>query len=285
MQMRWLIATAWILVACGVASCAATGLVYQRLDWLAAWRLDDYVTLHREQAAQFKRDFSELWRWHRNQELPLYARDFREMAGVLDSAVSREQVADYVGRFQAHTERVMARTVSGLCGVVQSLDDAQVREILDEVEEDTEEFARKYVNLPEDELRRNSEKRTAKWIKRWTGPLNPRQQELLREWGGKRRSTGADWLEYRKQWRGQLEQALSQRGSSASCEQFKPLFVTPMELRNETLAADLAHNELLWQQLMADVIGVMDRKQHDHAQRKLLEFADQLEQLVKTPVP
>ncbi len=270
------------LTVLGSAACSTPSLVYQRLDWFAGWRLNDYVTLNPEQKAQFKRDFGELWRWHRDQELPVYASDLRELAAALDSSVNPAQIADYSGRFRDHWKRSMARAVPGLCQVVQSFDDSQVREILDQVDEDTEQYRKDSVEPSTQELKRKSEQRMGKWIKRWNGPLNLRQKELLKRWAAQRRDTAPDWLEYRQQWREQFEQALNERRSSARCEPFEVLFARPADLRNEHLLASMAHNEKLWQEFIANVIAVAEPRQRQHAQRQTREFADQLVQLAET---
>ncbi|MGH8530841.1 MAG: DUF6279 family lipoprotein [Nevskiales bacterium] len=267
------------LTVLGSMACSTPSIVYQRLDWLADWRLNDYVTLNPEQKAQFNRDFGELWRWHREQELPAYASDMRELAAALDSSVTPAQIADYSERFRGHWQRAMARTVPALCPVVQSFDEAQVQEILDEVDEDTEKYLKDSVEPSAKELRRNSEQRMGKWIKRWNGPLNARQQELLKQWSGQRRATAPEWLDYRQQWRSQLEQALRDRKSSARCEPLEALFVNSADLRSARLAALMAHNETLWQEFIADIIAAAEPRQGAHAQAELREFAGQLDQL------
>jgi hypothetical protein len=193
--MRKIIAAVAALLLAG----CATKLFYERLDFFIGWRLGDYVTLKQEQNLQFKGAFAQLWKWHRTHELPLYAQDLREMARTLDGrAITASQVAERSARFQAHWERLMEQSVNSMCDLTKSLDDAQAREILEGVDDDIADFRKEYVEPSEKDLRRKAQKRTAKWIKRWTGPLNDTQENLLEGWGQQRRSIGAAWLEQRK---------------------------------------------------------------------------------------
>lgn len=266
-----------------LAGCA-TKAVYQRLDFFIGWRLGDYVSFNDEQAPRYKRAFADLWRWHRAHELPRYAREMREIIPTLDGRiVRREQVAARSAAFQAHWERLMDQTVTGMCGVLRTLDDAQLQEILEGVDEDIEDFAKEYVEPSEKDLRRKSEKRTERWIKRWTGPLNAPQKALLSGWGQERRGIGPVWLEHRKQWRTRLQAALQERGSSPACDVFRPLFVTPMTTMPEGLVRDIEYNQQLWNQLIADVIVAMDERQRKRARGELEELAGQLEQLAAMP--
>jgi hypothetical protein len=277
--MRKATIAAGLAVAVTFAGCSAPKLLYQRLDWIAAWQMDDYVSLNPEQNAQFKQAFAQTWEWHRREELPAYAKDLREIAVSLDQPRSAEQVAKHSARLQAHMERTTGRLVVDLCPVIRSLDDAQASEVLEGVDEDIKEFSEEYVEPPEEAQRRKSEKRTTKWIKRWTGPLNSQQKELIASWGTKRLSLGPQWLEYRKQWRDDLREALDQRAAAPDCAPLQPLFVRPMDLGNPELTANQQYNEALWNQLVADVIAAADAKQREHARKELLDLAEQLEKL------
>ena len=261
------------------AGCASPGFVYQRLDTFLGWRLNDYVTLTTEQRAQYKLQFKELWLWHRREQLPAYATDMRDAAAALDRSVTAADVGLFVERFRTHWQDLMARTVPGLCPTVQSLNEAQTRQILEEVDDGTERYQREAVKPPIKQRRRESEKQMNKWIRRWSGPLNERQRALVREWAQQRRDTSTHWLDYRKSWRARFDIALQDRGKSARCEMFEPLFVKPAALRNDALAEAMDHNEKLWQQLIADIVAAATPEQIAHAQRHLREFAGDLDEL------
>ncbi|HZP12185.1 MAG TPA: DUF6279 family lipoprotein [Nevskiaceae bacterium] len=271
-----------IFVGAGlVLAACATKLVYQRLDWLINWRLHDYVTLDDAQNARFKTTFADLWAWHRSHELPRYSADLREMADKLDSrvTVTPQQVAAYGQRFQLHWQELMSRTIDSLCDLVRTLDEREVKEILEGIDEKTADFAKEYVAPPEDELRKKSEKRTRKWITRWTGPLNDAQDRLVDDWARKRRAIGKTWLDQRKTWRDQFAAALAARKSSPGCNAFRPLFATPMDQVSDAGADDIAYNQDQWNRLIADVLAAADDRQLKRASSELREMAQQLDEL------
>lgn len=268
-----------------VLAACATKLMYQRLDWLISWRLHDYVTLDDAQNARFKDVFATLWKWHRAHELPRYSADLREIADKIDSrnTVTSGQVAAYTQRFQRHWEDLMSRTIDSLCDLARTLDDREVREILEGVDEKTADFAKEFVAPPEDELRNKSEKRMRKWITRWTGPLNGAQDKLVGDWARKRRAIGKTWLDQRKTWRDQFAAALAQRKTSPGCNVFRPLFVTPMDQINDAGADDVAYNQDQWNRLIADVLAAADDAQLRRASGELREMARQLDELAAMP--
>jgi hypothetical protein len=278
--------TAMVMTAALLLVACATKLVYQRLDWLVGWRLHDYVTLDDGQNTRFKQAFAQLWGWHRTHELPRYSGDLREIAGKIDSGVTitPEQVANRSARFQQHWQALMSRTIDSVCDIVRTLDEREVREILEGIDEKTADFAREYVAPPEAEQRAKSEKRTRKWITRWTGPLNRTQDKLVDDWAQKRRAIGKTWLDQRKLWRDQLAAALKARATSPGCNAFRPLFATPMDQFDDAGSGDIAYNQQQWNRLIADVLAAADDKQLKRASSELREMAQQLDELSVMPI-
>jgi hypothetical protein len=274
-----------VLFAGMIVAACATKLIYQRLDWLIGWRLHDYVTLDDAQNAKFKVAFATLWKWHRAHELPRYSADLREIADRIDSRVTitPDQIAAYGDRFQQHWATLMSRTIDSLCDLARSLDEREVREILEGVDEKTADFAKEYVSPPEDEQRRKSEKRTRKWIMRWTGPLNTAQEKFLDDWAARRRAIGKTWLDQRKNWRDQFALALKARATSPGCNAFRPLFATPMDQVDGAGAEDIAYNQREWNKLIADVLAAADEGQLKRASSELREMAQQLDELAQMP--
>ena len=62
----------WCLIVLTLSSCSATQFIYNRVDILVRWYLDDYVSLDREQQARFDGRLEALLDWHRREELPAY---------------------------------------------------------------------------------------------------------------------------------------------------------------------------------------------------------------------
>ena len=54
------------LILCLVSGCSATQFIYNRVDIVIRWYLDDYVALNRDQQAQFDERLDELLSWSRS---------------------------------------------------------------------------------------------------------------------------------------------------------------------------------------------------------------------------
>lgn len=267
------------LTASLLAACSGTRLIYERLDWYAKWRTSDYVSFKPQQATLFNQRFDQLWRWHRQQELPRYANDLREIADALNKTATVNDVERFTQRFRGHWERALARTVSDFCAVTKTLDDAQVKSILKGVEEDNREYAKENAEPSPEGRREIQQKRAEKWIKRWAGSMSAEQKKLAQRWASERRDTAARWVDYRQDWRVAFEQALNQRVASPRCEPMQPLFVSPMKMRDETLDSDMVFNEALWRKFVVDIATTLSDKQRVHAQKELRDLARQFDEL------
>ena len=77
----------WCLLALTLSGCSATQFIYNRVDILVRWYLDDYVSLDREQQARFDDRFDLLIEWHRREELPVYGVLLDDALTILDDDV------------------------------------------------------------------------------------------------------------------------------------------------------------------------------------------------------
>ncbi len=55
-----------------LSACSSTTFVYNRLDFILPWYLDDYAELNGEQEEYLDTLLSPFLSWHRSQELPRY---------------------------------------------------------------------------------------------------------------------------------------------------------------------------------------------------------------------
>ena len=83
------------------AGCSAARLAYERLDWLVRWELGRYVSLTTEQRTVFDGAFATFWRWHRQEELPLWVEELRTLADLLEprTAVDRTRLETVSARY------------------------------------------------------------------------------------------------------------------------------------------------------------------------------------------
>lgn len=268
-----------LLSALLLAGCSSFGIVYPRMDWVLGWRFDKYADLNPEQKTLRGQEIARFLQWHRREELPVYARELRRIAAALDHPVTLQQVEQEGRRAEQLWARVAAQAGPGFCRVLRTLDDRQAQQVLEKLDEEQREHAEKFVEPPAERRRRDEEKRVAKSVKRWIGSLNARQESAIREWIERPDDLAVFWQQQRAAWRGRFAEALEQRHAPDACAAFDALLDWPTAALPPEPRRRVAASEARRYRMYAEVIAAMDATQRSHAQRELLELAEEMEKL------
>ena len=168
-----------------VASCSQIGagtfrLLYEHADWLLQRAIGHYIDLDKSQAQMLRVQIETLHRWHRTQELPLYADAFDNVAQRVSRGLTSE---DVVWMFRFADERwqvAAARIASDFTPVVRALRLDQRAHIAEVFDHDNARYARKDIDPGRD---KTVEARTAglsRLIEYWTGELSAAQRNRIR---------------------------------------------------------------------------------------------------------
>jgi hypothetical protein len=174
-----------LAVAVCVASCSQIGvgtfkLLYEHADWLLQRAIGHYIDLDKSQAQMLRAQIETLHRWHRTQELPLYADAFDSAAQRVARGLTSE---DVVWMFRFVDERwqvTAARIASDFTPVVMTLRPDQRVHIAEVFDHDNVRYARKDI----DPGRQKTVEARTTWLARqmeyWTGELSAEQRGRIR---------------------------------------------------------------------------------------------------------
>ena len=272
-----------MLALAALAGCSALKLSYNRLDWITAWQIGRFVDLDPSQKELFDDGFREVWRWHRGTQLTLYVRDLRELAATLERPLSAARVEEYLDRSQVHLGRVLQEIVPDSARLLQSFDDAQVADLLDNLADRRRARAEESEGMTTEELREESEKQMARNLKRWIGSLNREQKNRIRRWAAERAYAGTIWHQYQEAWASAFTEVLAQRREPGFDQRLGELFDHGRVPYGEEMAKVQAHNRQAWIGVMADLSAMLTPDQRKHMQARLRELATDLEELANQP--
>lgn len=274
---RHIAVAAVVLALCG---CSATRFAYERLDVLARWQIGRYVSLTDSQKADFDRQFTAAWQWHRQAELPRWSAELRALADLLASTTSTpEEIAAAFARFSELWRRIKRRLAPMACTLGPQLGDAQVEEILATVDEDLDELRRDSIELEPEDARREMLRDAEKPLHEWLGRLSDKQRVLIREWNEARPSVAGPWFEYRQAWRSRLGVVLAQRDQPGFCEDVSTLIVDGSRLWTDAQRRTFDENRNRWIDLFERLMPTLDAKQRAHARNRLLDLAEDFDAL------
>lgn len=260
-----------------LSACAAPQLAYKKLDWLASWKLGQYVDLDAAQEREFETNFRDIWDWHRATELSSYGQDLRELARATRQPMSSEAVRSWAVRAETHSQRVLERGMNPACTLLSGFDDAQRDSVLKRIDQNIEEDADEYLDAPEPEIRKQARKRMRNSLERWVGDLDDSQEEMLKTWSQSRPLRYRQWIEERRRWRERLATVLDQRAEPEFCDRLQALVLHPREEQDGDLVNEA--NARAWIDFLATFSATLDEQQRDHLYDKLVELASDFEAL------
>jgi hypothetical protein len=162
-----------------------------------------------------------------------------------------------------------------------SLDDAQVSELLANLErQDEEEFA-EYAERTPDEQHKRREKQLRRLFERFTGRLAPEQRALIAAYVRASPEPVEAWRAARANWRGELAATLEERADTPEFRaRMHRLIATPDELWTEDYRHRLAEGRERFLSLLLELDRTLSPAQRASTRRELLALAGEVEKLI-----
>jgi hypothetical protein len=265
------------LSACGIR------FTYNRLDWIIPWYLDDYIELSDEQNSLFERQLATHLRWHRNTQLPEYSQQLRQVSAELQDGLTLAELDAMTERFRTIWQTLVTQLTPDIANLLATASDAQIRELFDNIELRNEKYRRKYVDLPEDELREKRAERVSERIEDWLGQITPAQQKAVNEWSRRFEATADLTLEYRKEWQARARTLLQRRREPDYFRTaLQELLLHPEQSQSAPLQQAREHNLALFLDLILQIDKLMSSGQRRYLSNKIMTMAKDFEQLTQT---
>jgi hypothetical protein len=275
-----------LAVTLGVSAC--TNFFYNRLDTLAAWYIQDLVSLDESQRSDLRSWLESTLQWHRSSELARYAKFLRDLA----STAARPGNASTYKGIETQVEQFGSRLVE------QAAPDA-ARLLMDLSPQQLTEFEK---NLAEKSRERNEENLKAlaagswhekrakdieKQLKRWTGSITKEQHLLIAEESKRFDTTSADWLESQGRWRKAMFGALRERftaGQSPAAveERILALLRSPESQWTRAYQTKAEQNREQSLEVLRAIDASLTPEQRSHLQGELTKLAKQLEAMTQS---
>jgi hypothetical protein len=217
------------LVLC-LTACSGTTFVYNRLDTILPWYVDDYVELNAGQERQLEEILRPFLHWHRQQELPRYVELLEQVDSSLDHQVTPAALMQIYDEMQVAWLRLEQESLDGLLALGASLSDTQVQEFLDHMWERQAEYEEEYLTRSGPEYRDEIYENLADNMEDYLGRLSSEQKARLREATAGFERSDEVWLQERAAsierlavmlqrepgWQERVREAVKRRGETVS---------------------------------------------------------------------
>lgn len=256
-----------------LAGCSRTAFVYNRLDFLLPWYIQGYADLSGEQEDYLDQLLVPFLGWHRSQELPCYVVLLEDVEAALESrTLDGEDIGVILREFESAWLRIEARGLEHLLDLGAQLSDAQVADLLAELEERHQELAEEYLPRSDDEFFQDSYDAMLDTAEEYLGRLQQPQRGLLQ--AGSRELKRADgvWLARRAAHLRRLAILLEREPGWQ--QGVRELIATRDESVSREYSEKLAFNIRLLQELTARVLNVRTERQDAHLRKRLASYRE-----------
>lgn len=274
--LRFSLVVLFSLVLCG----CGVRFVYNQLDWLIPWYLNDYVDLENHQEELFEDRLHDYLAWHRTDQLPRYADFLKQVADKAETGLSRQDIEAIEQQTEVFAEALMDRMLSDLIDLLATASDEQIAQLFERLEKDNAEYRREYVEVSADKQRKQRFKEVIKYAERWTGRLSDEQIEQISDWASRFELMGPEIESARLAWQQEFKRVLVLRQDRAAYEQaFSSLISNPRFGRSDALQKKLDHNSELVVQLYLELNKTLSPRQRKHMVNKLRSYAEDFQLL------
>ena len=261
-----------------LGACSGTTLLYNRLDFLVPWYVDDYAELNGEQETYLEELLTPFLAWHRAQELPSYVKILGDIETSLDEPETQAGVEAIFAEFERAWLRLEGEALDSLLDLGAQLSDTQIDGFLKVLWEQQDEYKEEYLERPDDEFYEDSYDNLKDNAKEYLGALSDKQRNVLRESSSKLLRSDEEWLRERADWFKQLEVILK-RGPqwqqrvraavAARRDKFSPEYVRIYE-NNSAVIADA----------IARLLNSRTERQDRHVRLKLSDLREDFKTLI-----
>ncbi|HWK49881.1 MAG TPA: DUF6279 family lipoprotein [Steroidobacter sp.] len=277
-----------LLLATTLCFAACTNFFYNRLDTLAAWYIQDLVSLDKSQRSDLRSWLESTLQWHRSSELVRYAKFLRELAGTAAHPGNASTYKGIEAQVEQFGSRLVEQAAPDAARLLMSLSPEQLTEFENNLADKSRE--RNEENLKALAAGKWHEKRAQdieKQLKRWTGSVTREQRQLIAEQSKRFDSTTSDWLESQTRWRKAMFGALRERftaGQSPAAveERILVLLRTPESQWTRAYQTKAAQNREQSLVVLGAIDASLTPEQRSHLQRELTQLAQRLEAMIQS---
>lgn len=272
---RW----AWLVLLALLVGCSSTTFLYNRLDTLIGWYVNDYVSLTREQNALFDEQLEALHAWHRREELPQYIALLDALDAALDNPLTDAELEVLYDRFLAAAERLRVKMTTIAIDFGGELTLEQRLAFVASIRTNQQTWYDERVAMDDDAYRNLLVNRFTDNLADFLGRLNDEQRQLIAERTKGMLRLHDEWHTQRSRWLDRLTAALRDNPDNWQAPVREALDSWDSDQSN-AYQTTFAHNQRLSQALILDIVNRRTARQDKHLRRVIADYRNDFASLL-----
>jgi Family of unknown function (DUF6279) len=261
-----------------LTSCSST-FIYNQLDWLIPWYVDDYVDLTGPQKKSLKQQLQPLLHWHRKEELARYLDLLAGIEEDLAAPLDGSTLQGWVDAASLAGERLEQHMLPLAFEVGEQLSDAQMADFLESLWDKQAELEEEFLERDDAAYIEESYENFEENLREFLGRLNAEQKLLVQEAAASLQRFDDAWLAERRAWLELLQRVLSERRDDWQ-QQIVDAMADRQQMQSPQYRDIYLRNQQIILQAVADVLNSRTEKQSTHLQEELDQLRRSLQKLI-----
>ncbi|MDH5326983.1 MAG: DUF6279 family lipoprotein [Gammaproteobacteria bacterium] len=273
--------TLWlILVLSFSVSACGVSMIYNRLDWVVPFYVDDFVTLDEDQQIKLHNKLNSLLAWHRSTQLSVYSKMLRKARTDVSNGLSAEKIQEIFQGFDQGWEALMAAAAPPIADLLLTISSEQKTELFQNLKSLNAEYQEKYIAISDEEKLEKIVEKMQDNFSDWLGDLSEAQEKMISTYAAQLVPIHADRYAFRLQWQEQLKQILYHEAQpEAMRKQLMELFAQAKRLYPQAYKDKLQANRLVVQNMLLAMNSGISKAQMAHLANKLEHYAASFDEL------
>lgn len=170
-----------LLITLMLGGCSAR-FVYNQLDWLVPWYLEDYVTLENYQHTHFEEALDTLLVWHRKTQLNQYASWFSQIAQEAESPTNDAQMEKHFERLEGFIDGLFLKFGESFAPLLAKMTPEQQAELMANLTEKNQSYYEDSVQIGEQASKAEKAEKVKAFLDDWLGELTSKQEKMVDDW-------------------------------------------------------------------------------------------------------
>lgn len=253
-----------------VAGCS-TRFVYNQLDWLAPWYLEDYVTIENYQQDAFSDSLDSVLDWHRATQLTRYADFLAQLSVETQSAVSEERVAEHFVQLDDFIETLFNQFGAEFSPLIAQMNAQQQAELVENLTDKNQDYYEDSVLIGEVESKQKSRERVEDFLDDWLDDLTPNQKQMIQQWSADLHWLAPGFYQNRQAWQAHLKKLFAENNLDNAI-QIEAMFQDRRQFWRDELKQQFAHNQRVTAQFISQLINSLDSEQKQSLVKNLKQY-------------
>lgn len=165
-----------------LSGCSTLKLAYNQSDELLFWWVDGYADLQDEQKPFVRSALSDLQKWHRQQQLPIYIDLLKEMQTLSSQDITAQQVCALTDKMKVGFIALLRHVEPAGTQLATQLSPEQFKSIRKRYEKTNKEWREDWLEGSEEKRQRYRFKQALNRLEDFYGALDAPQRDVLQQW-------------------------------------------------------------------------------------------------------